>query len=120
MKIQKGFVGVALLVIVILAIIAGGVYVYTQTDFMEWYVPRKISGVIEKDKDLSKEYNPNGYGYCFTSDDGKYNCALLGGRAVENLGEYEGKKVSIFAKKHTGPVLIKFPIALDVFWLSTK
>ena len=78
----------------------------------------KFIGIIEKDS--PKEYNPNGCGYCFTSEDGKFKCALLGkinapGQLYsENLDDYLGKRVIIYGKIHEGAVLMMCPVKINV------
>ena len=71
---------------------------------------------------------PQGCGYCFTSDDGKYNCSLMAGKnfsansdlTIKDLSMYLNKKVVIKAKGYTGPSTIKCPISLDVDQISLK
>jgi hypothetical protein len=80
-----------------------------------------INGVIENDP--PKAYNPMGCGYCFTSDDGKYKCVLMTGKAfptisstgvATNLDEYVGKNVTLHARDFKGASTLMCPIALDV------
>ncbi len=74
---------------------------------------KKIIGVIEKDPGSS--LLSQGCGYCFTSDDGNYQCALLaGGVNVGDFSGYLGKKVFVYAKPHTGAVSMMCPVTLDV------
>lgn len=72
----------------------------------------KLIGIIEKDSGTT--YNPQGCGYCFTSDDGKYKCALLDTSKIGALDKYFGKKVIVYGKKYEGPTSTMCPIALDV------
>ncbi|MCX6817867.1 MAG: hypothetical protein NTU57_03340 [Candidatus Aenigmarchaeota archaeon] len=80
---------------------------------------KQFVGIIEVDP--PKSYNLGGCGYCFTSDDGAFNCSLLGDMndtghlyAAKNLDEYVGKRVILYGKKHEGPAIIMCPVQIDV------
>lgn len=74
-------------------------------------------GVILKDS--PKDYNPNGCGYCFTSESGKYNCSLLSDvntnmPTQKNLESYIGKRVRINGQEHAGAVNTMCPVSIDL------
>lgn len=86
-----------------------------------------IKGAIKRDPPT--EWNPQGCGYCFTSDDGKYNCSLMTGKAFSELGgnlvpvnldEYLDKRVAIYAKKYTGASTMMCPIEFDVYKIEIR
>lgn len=97
----------ALSLIFILVFISGCTY-----DQYNYNKQKEFVGIIEIDP--PKDYKPYGCGYCFTSDDGKYKCALLGTPELEDLGGYLGKRVKLYGKEHEGPVLTKCPVQIDV------
>jgi hypothetical protein len=85
-----------------------------------------VIGTIKKD--IGVDYNPNGCGYCFTSDDGVYNCVLMTGKAftlggdltAKNLDNYLDKKVVISTKEYIGASTMMCPISLDVDKIDLK
>lgn len=84
--------------------------------------PTSFTGTITNFTSVYKNYSAD-CGYCFVSDDGKYICALMTGKAfgqinsgipAKNLDSYVGKKVVLSAKKYEGPTTKMCPITLDV------
>jgi hypothetical protein len=80
----------------------------------------KISGVIELSKPPLGETEGGNCGVCFTSNDGKYNCALITSKSINDFTNYIGKNVTIYATKYEGVTNMMCPTKLLISKVEIK